>query len=260
MKHISYSGLRTWIDCPYKHKIEYIDKYRIKVKNIYIDFGSAVHYALEKCLSNDEIDICEIFEQEYKKLVTENRKEFPESYNNSDNEWILQGKNILSEIDSFLEKEFKNYKIISKEEELFEDIDGTNIKFKGFIDLVIKHENKIYIIDYKTTSWGWNKFKKSDKLIALQLQLYKYFWSKKHNVSKDEQKNIKLCFLLLKRTAKKNRIEVVSVSGTEYKTNQAIAAINNALNNVSRQKSIRNRLSCKNHFGVCPYYKTPHCP
>ena len=59
-----------------------------------------------------------------------------------------------------------------------------------------------FSLSYKTTSWGWNKFKKSDKLIALQLQLYKYFWSKKHNVSKDEQKNIKLCFLLLKRTAK----------------------------------------------------------
>ena len=50
-----------------------------------------------------------------------------------------------------------------------------NLKFKGFIDLIIKDNirNRIKIIDIKTSSWGWNSG--LDKNKTDQLLLYKSF-------------------------------------------------------------------------------------
>ena len=29
-KHVSFSELRTWLDCPYQHKLTYIDKIELE--------------------------------------------------------------------------------------------------------------------------------------------------------------------------------------------------------------------------------------
>ena len=257
---MSFSGLRTWIVCPFKHKIEYIIGHREDIKSIHMDFGSSVHLALEEGLCRDNIDSKKIFEDEYYRLVNKNKSHSPESYPKNDDEWINQGKKILDQTEDYLEKQFPNFKVISKEEKLYEDIENSSLKFKGFIDLVMKHDDKIYIIDYKTTSWGWNKYKKSDKVLTLQLQLYKHFWALKHSLTNEEKKKIKLGFLLLKRTPKSNNIEFVKVSATDYKVNGALKILQSAIKNIKRQNFIRNRLSCNTHFGPCPYYKTKYCP
>ena len=45
-----------------------------------------------------------------------------------------------------------------------------DFKFKGFIDLVIAtSDQKIHLIDWKTTSWGWNSRKKTYSTLAYQL-------------------------------------------------------------------------------------------
>ena len=56
-----------------------------------------------------------------------------------------------------------------------------NIKFVGYIDLVIKDtvRDRIKIIDIKTSTMGWNKYMKADKNKSNQLLLYKQFYSKK---------------------------------------------------------------------------------
>ena len=64
----------------------------------------------------------------------------------------------------------KGYELLGIETSLNYDLPN-NLKFKGFIDLIIKDNirNRIKIIDIKTPSWGWNKYAKADKKKTAQL-------------------------------------------------------------------------------------------
>ena len=80
----------------------------------------------------------------------------------------------------------KGYELLGIETALNWDLPN-NLKFKGFIDLIIKDNirNRIKIIDIKTSSWGWNKYAKADKNKTDQLLLYKSFYSKQHDIPLD---------------------------------------------------------------------------
>tara|TARA_A100001388_G_scaffold88233_1_gene63806 strand:+ start:6461 stop:7183 length:723 start_codon:yes stop_codon:yes gene_type:complete len=80
----------------------------------------------------------------------------------------------------------KGYELLGIETALNWDL-PKNLKFKGYIDLIIKDNirNRIKIIDIKTSSWGWNKYAKADKNKTDQLLLYKSFYSKQHDVPLD---------------------------------------------------------------------------
>ena len=100
-----------------------------------------------------------------------------------------------------------------------EDIEEYKIddfKFKGYIDLVLrsKTDKKYHIIDWKTTSWGWEPQKKNDAMTTYQLTYYKHFLAKKINT---QPENIETHFGLLKRTAKKDKVELFRKGLDEYK-------------------------------------------
>ena len=78
-----------------------------------------------------------------------------------------------------------------------------NIKFKGFIDLIIKDNirNRIKIIDIKTSTWGWNKYQKADKNKTDQLLLYKSFYSKQFDMPLDR---IDVEYFIVKRKLYEN--------------------------------------------------------
>ena len=119
--------------------------------------------------------------------------------------------------------------------------------------MVIKTpDGKYHIIDWKTCSWGWSRDKKSDPMTTYQLTYYKNYFAKKHNI---EAKNIETYFALLKRTAKKNNVEMVRVTSGDKKTTNALKVLQNAIVNIERGNYIKNRLSCK----YCKFYKTEHC-
>ena len=136
---------------------------------------------------------------------------------------------------------------------LYEDMEGHDMKVKGFIDLVVRTpDGKYHILDWKTTSWGWNARRKSDKILNYQLTLYKVFWAKKHNIPLE---NIETHFGLLKRTAKKNNTEIFRVTSGQKKVRNAMAFLDKAVLNIKRKFTIKNRLSCR----YCAFYKTQHC-
>ena len=152
-----------------------------------------------------------------------------------------------------LSRHFGSYEVISAEEKLYEPIDNLQYNFKGYIDLVIKtKDEKYHIIDWKTTSWGWDSRRRSDPMVTYQLTLYKYYFSRKHNI---DPKMIETHFALLKRTAKKDSVEIFRVSSGARKTENALKLLNKALYNIQSKKYIKNRLSCKN----CEFYKTENC-
>ena len=52
----------------------------------------------------------------------------------------------------------------------------------GYLDVVIrdKRNNKITIIDIKTSTMGWNKYQKADKTKTSQLVLYKKYFAEQY--------------------------------------------------------------------------------
>ena len=74
----------------------------------------------------------------------------------------------------------------------------SNLKFKGFIDVVIrdKRTGRIRIIDLKTSTRGWNKYQKADKTKTAQLILYKEFYGKQFGV---DPEMIDVEYIILRR-------------------------------------------------------------
>ena len=168
---------------------------------------------------------------------------------------VNQGENLLPSILPGIKEYFQDFEVVSTEEQLMvpmEEFEG--YKFKGFVDLVIKTpDDKYHIIDWKTCSWGWDSRKRSDPMVTYQLTLYKHYFSKKHNI---DPKNIETHFALLKRTAKKNNVELFRVTSGSRKTQNALKLLLNAVYNISKKRFIKNRLACRG----CEFYKTEHCP
>ena len=147
----------------------------------------------------------------------------------------------------------KEFEVVAVEEKIYEPIENHDRKFKGFIDLVIKTEDgKYHVIDWKSCSWGWNMQRKTDPMTTYQLTFYKHYYAKKHNIKPED---IETHFALLKRTAKKNNVEIFRVTSGNRKTENALNLLTKVLYNIKRKNYFKNRLSCKK----CDFYKTEYC-
>ena len=152
-----------------------------------------------------------------------------------------------------LSEYFGDYEVVSAEEKLYEPIEGVEYLFKGFIDLVVKTtDGKYHILDWKTTSWGWDSRRRSDPMVTYQLTLYKNYFARKHGI---DPKMIETHFALIKLTAKKDHVEIFRVTSGPRKTENALKLLNKALYNIQRKKHIKNRLACRG----CEFHKTEHC-
>ncbi len=250
--HISYSELKEWGTCPYKHKLLHIDDLRQFNGNEYTAFGTAIHTVCEKKLLKESMSE-DFFVQELEKNIAE----LDESNPSLVQDMKGQGNKIIPEIDDALVDAFSyDYEVFSSEEALMEPIAGSKKKFKGFIDAVIKtSDGRYHIVDWKTCSWGWDAKKRSDPMITYQLTLYKYFWCQKHNI---DPSKVDTHFALLKRTAKSNRVEIFYVTSGKIKTNNAVGLLSKALLNIDKKRYIKNKLACTAGYG-CEFYKTKHC-
>jgi len=252
--HISYSELKDWVHCAFYHKLTRVDGIDGFTGNQYTAFGSAIHSVCEKKLLQEEIDD-NFFVEELKKNIAALDDEID---NKIVHEMMKQGNAIIPEIEDALNDYFEEYEVLAVEMPLMEMIEGEeDYKFKGFIDAVVATpDGKVHIFDWKTCSWGWDSKKKNDKMITYQLTLYKHFFCQKMEV---DPKDVETHFALLKRTAKKNRVEFFRVTSGSIKTNNALKTLNMALYNIKNKRYIKNRLSCTAGYG-CKFYKTEHCP
>lgn len=253
MTHISYSEFKNWDFCPFYHKLTYIDKIKIFEGNEYTAFGTSLHLVCEELTKDKTVDykkiFLESFSEEISKIqVQDNRQKMVE-------EMKEQGVNLASMVIDSLNSTFPGWSLVSCEEQLYEKIeDEIDCNFKGYVDLVIKTpDEKYHIIDWKSCSWGWDIKKKTDKIITYQLTYYKNFFSKKHNI---DPKKIETYFGLLKRTAKKNHVEIFRVSSGEKKIKNALNILNKAVYNIHKGNHPKNKLNC----GKCEFRGTEHCP
>ena len=169
-----------------------------------------------------------------------------------------QGDHLIQFILPALKNTFGKFELVEVEEKLYEPILKQSKDFKGFIDLVIftPADKKYHIIDWKTCSWGWDNRKRTEKMVTYQLTLYKHFWCVKHDKSYNE---VNTHFALLKRTAKKDNVEIFKVTNGEKKINNALKLLDKALYNINKKNFIKNKLSCYGKYGACTYYKSQHC-
>ena len=249
MPHISFSELRNWKQCPFYHKLTYVDKIAGFVGNEFSAFGRAIHDSCEKLLLKGDDG------KMYGFFINKFEKEIEDLLLKEVDQMVTQGENILPSILPGIKEYFEDFEVVSTEEQLMvsmEEFEG--YKFKGFIDLVIKTpDDKYHIIDWKTCGWGWDSRKRSDPMVTYQLTLYKHYFAKKHNI---DPKNIETHFALLKRTAKKNNVELFRVTSGPKKTQNALNLLLKAVYNISKKRFIKNRLAC----AKCEFYKTEHCP
>lgn len=271
IEHISYSAYKEYKNCPLAFKLKYINKIKTP-ENIHSIFGTAIHATLEEFLKKDKYEDSEIlktfsnnFESEIKRVLNKEYKEdlLPAVISDEDKQTFLeQGKNIIVQVIQHLREIFGDFEVVETEEDLNEVLDDgeyfnnkeLGIFLKGFIDLIIKKDDQYYIIDYKTCSWGWDKYKKGDKLTTYQLVLYKYFWCKKHNI---DPKNVETYFLLLKRTPKNNNVEAFRVTSGNIKTKNALDDLDGVMASILVNKMfIKDRRGCK----YCMFKKTKYCP
>ena len=247
---ISFSALKTWHECSYKHKLVYIDKIKKFNGNEYTAFGTALHTVCENYVFNKDVEFLPLFEQELKDVFPDN------SYNEKLVESMKESApRIMPEIIPALNEYFESFEIVAVEEPLLENITefNTNLKFKGFIDLILKTaDGKYHIIDWKTCSWGWDLKRRSDRITTYQLTLYKKYYSNKYNIN---MKDIETHFGLLKRTAKKNHVEIFRVTSGDRKVSNALNLLEKAVKNIDKGFTVKNRLSCKR----CEFYKTEYC-
>jgi ATP-dependent exoDNAse (exonuclease V) beta subunit len=254
MSHISYSEFKNWDFCPFYHKLTYIDKLRIFEGNEYTAFGTSLHLVCEELTKDKNVDYKKIFlesfaEEVAKISIQENRKNLVEDMK-------AQGVFLASIVIDNLNTTFPGWSLISCEEKLYEKIENVYAEydFKGFVDLVLKTpDGKYHIIDWKSCSWGWDLKRKTDKIQTYQLTYYKNFFSQKHNI---EPEKIETYFGLLKRTAKKDHVEIFRVSSGEKKIKNALNILQKAVYNIHQGNHPKNKLNC----GKCEFRRTEHCP
>lgn len=253
-QHISYSELKIFTECPHKWHLQYEKGLAGFTGNIYTAFGTAIHAVCEQsALGNLEPeDYAEYFDIAF-------LQELKELDEKPDNKMIVemrnQSRDIFHKVFPALQELFPDYEVYSSEEDLYEPI--SELKFtrylKGFIDLVVKTpDGKYHIIDWKSCSWGWDAQKRSDAMITYQLTLYKKFFCEKHGI---DPKKVETHFGLLKRTAKKDNVEIFRVTSGPRKTKNATKVLTNACNLIHKGVRIKNRNSC----AKCPFNNTEHC-
>jgi len=265
--HISFSEVKIWKECSWRHKLMYVDKIDTFEPSPYLDFGTAVHEGCETLLETRKVDKKKLF-NDITSAWEKNGFDNPEWVEKQPGwykyapveEWCEWASNMWDEVPDFLDVTFPNWEPIKAEEYLYEEIEGKSVKFKGFIDAVIKVPKKkgegfnYWILDWKTAqSYGWRKEKKQSLLMTAQLILYKHFWARKHSIP---LKDVRCGFILLKRGGRPGRIcELVTVSVGPKTLARGIKMMNSMISSVYRGMFLKNRDSCI----YCQFKNTEHC-
>ncbi len=250
--HVSYSEVRAWKECSWRHRLVYVDKIDMFKPSPNIDFGTHVHLECEDFLKSRTFNL--------ERLEENIRTGWEKKGFGNPDPWVKEAKQIIEEIPQFLEENFPGWECIASEHALYESVEGHSVKFKGFIDGMIKAKNKrgqdrLWLIDWKTTSArGWNADKRRDFLVQAQLALYKYYTSQKFEI---DPKEIKCGFVLLKRGTKPGKAcELIDISVGPKTLENANKLVTSMITSVQSGKAIKNRMSCT----YCEFKGTDHCP
>lgn len=246
--HISFSEALTFYKCPYKHWEQYREK-RPQEDTMYTVFGKAVGEALERYKKYGKKHSWITMGKRIFNFVVENGfGDIPEK-DKDWRIWVKAGLRIFNDTLAFLDENYPGWEVIDFEFPLYEPIEGSEKKFKGFVDLIFKHNNKIYLWDFKTCGWGWTPEQKSDTQKLYQVILYKYYYCQKTGT---DPNNISTAYLLLKRKpakSAKSAVELFETTSGKKKMENAVLWLNEQADGISRGIRIKNKTKCA--FCIC---------
>jgi hypothetical protein len=285
--------------CQWRWKLNSIDKLYHKVYGIYMDFGTALHETIELCHARNpiitDIEIAVFyFKKKFEWLFWSNVLKYQEKEqvrlwtpthdeNGKPNKSALRPETFLEAGERVLRRfheceELATAQVLWNEYKLEEPIartDGLDIKFKGYIDMVVKTKSKrgetiLYIIDFKTAGWGWPMDKKTDHELHYQILLYKHFFCKKHGL---DPANVRTAFVLLLRAPRPvsrgskelvKPIEFLPISAGPVSVGRAVESLNKDITQLKKRFDagtlIKNHKNCIDDWNErCPYLGTEHC-
>ena len=118
--HVSFSEVKMWKECPWRHKLVHIDKLSDFEPSVHLDYGTIVHEGVENFLKTRKMDIDTVVHELDKKWI-ERGYDDPENIakqtlsakqqgwkykHNTIDEWKQSAVNSLSRLPSFLDEEF----------------------------------------------------------------------------------------------------------------------------------------------------------
>ena len=282
MKRISYSQYSQWDVCPYKWKLNYVDKLGTWTDSIHTLFGTSMHEVLQTYLTvmyNDTIKMAEALpldemllhrmKTNYTNIMKRNggevfceQKDMEEFYSHGllILDWFKKKRNM------YFSK--KHYELVGIETPIDYELPN-NIKFIGYMDVVLRDtfRDRYKIIDIKTSTMGWNKYQKADKNKTDQLLLYKYFYSKQLDIPIDK---IDVEYFIVKRKLYENldfpqrRVQTFSPASGAPSVNKVMNSLNQFIDesfvdgkhNTEREYIKRpSKKNCK----YCEFNQTEHC-
>ena len=245
MKRISYSQYSQWDVCPWKWKLNYIEKLSSFTDNIHTLFGTSMHEVLQTYLTvmyedtvkmADALPLQEMLlkrmKTNYSQIMGRNGGEvFVEQHDME--EFYQHGLLILEWFKKKRGMYFskKGYELVGIEVPInYKMNDG--VKFIGYIDVLIydKVRDRYKIIDIKTSTMGWNKYQKADKNKTDQLLLYKNFWGLENKVSLDK---IDVEYFIVKRKLYE-KVDFPQRRVQTFTPANGKPSINKVVNNVNR--------------------------
>lgn len=212
---ISYSQFAMYSQCPLKWKLHYIDKIRKGGPGIATTFGTSFHETLQVYLYTlyhksakeaDQMDLPQLLQdrmvETYEiEMHTNNNGEHyttPELLQEHYNDGVEILRYIQKNRTAYFKKQ--DFELLGVEMPLYMQASESNpnVVMNGFIDLVLRDTktDEIYIYDIKTSTRGWNKYDKVNKLKTSQLVLYKQYFSKQYGYDVDK---IHIQYFIVKR-------------------------------------------------------------
>ena len=247
MKKISYSQYSMWAQCPHRWKTAYIDDKREFKESIHTLFGTSMHEVIQAFLTvmyEDTAKAAEALPLKEMLRIRMKRNYEQAMIKNGGEEFCTQkdmvefyehGLLILEFIKKKRAQYFskKGYELVGIEVPLEYDLPN-GVKFIGYIDVVIRDtvRDVIKIYDIKTSTMGWNKWQKADKIKTDQLLLYKQFYSKQFNHPMDK---IEVEYFIVKRKLYENldfpqkRVQKFVPANGKPSINKVVARLDNFL-------------------------------
>ena len=282
-KVTSYSQYSMWSNCPAQWDKTYIQKIMKGDPSIHTVFGSAMHDTIQQWLDvvfnrsmlmARTMDLGEILKD---RLIVHFKRETTGVNNNKvyvcDKQTLMEfyddGVAILTWLQMNLERFFSvmEWSLEGIETRLNVEV-KPNVFYRGYLDIVLRHKltGAIKIIDLKTSTKGWGKWKKDDPIQRDQLLLYKLFYANKYEIPED---TISVDFYILRRKLPEHsdwpipRVSRFTPSNGKPSMNKMKKRFKNFLDTaydnegqfIPNQEHTPSEHACR----FCPYNQTEYC-
>jgi len=282
MKKISYSQYNQWVTCPYKWKLNYIDKLGVFTDSIHTMFGTSMHEVLQTYLTvmyNDTVKMADALPLE-KMLLTRMKRNYQQIMERNGGEVFCEQSDMeefykhgLLILEWFKKKRAnyfskKGYELVGIEVPINYNLPN-DVKFIGYMDVVLynKVSGRYKIIDIKTSTMGWNKWMKADKNKTDQLLLYKQFYGAEKGISLDK---IDVEYFIVKRKLyegldfPQRRVQTFSPASGKPSVNKVITNLNQFLEEsfIDGEYNMEHtyiKQPSKKNCRWCEFNQTEHC-